>query len=257
MHAWLLSARKCSLAKPLFLRFISLKVEPLTIILLLPKTISRLPSLSVVGVSLVVRSTTLPPPFCEHIPPPFAFCSSLSCLFPFRFFLFGFALAFVFPCSPARTPAAPPAASRPPAIAGVGVAAAVVALAVLRVFLLLVRFRAACLLLALRLRQRLVGASASFVGAATAVVLQSRLLAACFAPPPASGWCSCFVCGCCYCCCASGPRACRLLCASASVWLARLLRLWVLLLLWCFRAACLPLLWLLLLWRQQLNAVGV
>ena len=42
----------------------------------------------------------------------------------------------------------------------------------LLVFLLQVRFRAACLLLALRLRERLAVALAAFVGTATAVVLQ-------------------------------------------------------------------------------------
>ena len=42
LAAWLLSARKCAPAKPLFLRFIPLKVEPLTLILLLPKTIFKI-----------------------------------------------------------------------------------------------------------------------------------------------------------------------------------------------------------------------
>ena len=160
-----------------------------------------------VGVSLVVLRTTLPPPFCEHIPPPLRFlCFSLLsfslslCFCPvlrsLLFFLvlqrelqqllqlrlvllllleLGWQLQLLlllfcgcFCCW---------CASGPLACCFLGASASVWLVLLLRVWVLLrlLCFRAACLLLALRLRQRLVGALASFVGAATAGVLQGRL----------------------------------------------------------------------------------
>ena len=58
LPAWLLSARKRSLAKPLSLRFISLYFEPLRMVLLLHELLFWSPLLNVAGVSLVVLRTT-------------------------------------------------------------------------------------------------------------------------------------------------------------------------------------------------------